>query len=192
MALKWTNIENNKVVRKDGTTAKLNTYSAKGKKNEYLFVERYNKTKSYLNDYSDSLLVNGKSKYEYLGGLGDIFKSDAEAIEKRQIASAKKRLEAKKNAPVKSKEVITEKETKKTGRKKIYNDNGRKFYIDESKVKIKNGKQYFFLKKTFKNDYNMLGRLKKKFLYIPVKKQGIEQWEVYILDYNDPYYKSGR
>ena len=38
MALKWTNIENNKVVRKDGTTAKLNTYSSNGKKNEYLFV----------------------------------------------------------------------------------------------------------------------------------------------------------
>ena len=89
MALKWTNIAKNKVIRKDGTTAKLNTYSAKGKKNEYLFVERYKKTKSYLNDYSDSLFVNGKIKYQYLGGLGDIFKSDAEEIEKRQIARAK-------------------------------------------------------------------------------------------------------
>lgn len=193
MALKWTKIPKNKVILEDGKTATRDTYFAKGKKNEYLFVREYHKKKTHF-DYRDTLFVNGKLKYDYLYGLGSVvMKRDAEEIEKKQIASAKKRLEAKKNAPAttKSKEVIAKKETKKS-KKNVYTDNGRKFYIDESKVKIKNGKKYFFLKKTFKNDYNMLGRLKKKFLYIPVKKQGIEQWEVYILDYNDPYYKSGR
>jgi hypothetical protein len=120
---------------------------------------------------------------------------NAKEIEKRQIASAKKRLEAKKTttttASKTSKEVITEKETKKS-KKNFYTQNGKKFYIDESKVKIKNGRKYFFLKKTFKNDHNMYGRLKKRFLYIPVKNEGRPQWEVYILDFNDPYYKIGR
>lgn len=80
----------------------------------------------------------------------------------------------------------------KKSEKNVYTQNGRKFYIDENKVKTKNGRKYFFLKKTFVNDHSQYGRLKKRFLYIPIKKQGREQWEVYILDDKDPYYKIGR
>jgi hypothetical protein len=189
MALKFIHTRK-KVILEDGTSATRDTYFAKGKKNEYLFIRNYHK--GGINTYRDSLFVNGKLKYNFLSVGKVVMERTAEEIEQRQIASAKKRLEAKKNEPVKNKEVISEKETKKIGRKKIYTDNGRKFKIDENKVITKNGKKYFFFKKTFKNDYNMLGRLKKKFIYKPIKKEGRPQWEVYILDFNDPYYKGSR
>ena len=192
MALQFTK-SRKKVILEDGTSGTRDTYFAKGKKNEYLFVREYHKKKTHF-DYRDSLFVNGKLKYNYLYGLGSVvMQKDAEAIEKKQIASAKKRLEAKKNAPVKSKEVITEKQTKKTGIKNIFTKNGRKFKIDENKAITKNGKKYFFLYKTFIQEQGRSGRGRiKQFIYEPIKKEGRPQWEVYILDYNDPYYKGGR
>ena len=192
LSLKWEHTRK-KVILEDGTSATRDTYFAKGKKNEYLFVREYHKKKTHF-DYRDSLFVNGKLKFDYLYGIGTMgMKRDAEQIEQRQIASAKKRLEAKKNAPAKSKEVITEKETKKTGRKNIYTKNGRKFKIDENKAITKNGKKYFFLNKTFIYEQIRYGRGKiKQFIYKPIKKEGRPQWEVYILDYNDPYYKGSR
>ena len=96
MALKFIK-SRKKVILEDGTSGTRDTYFAKGKKNEYLFVREYHKKKTHF-DYRDSLFVNGKLKYDYLYGLGSVvMKKDAEAIEKRQIASAKKRLETKKN-----------------------------------------------------------------------------------------------
>ena len=96
MDIKWTKIPKNKVILEDGKTATRDTYFAKGKKNEYLFVREYHKKKTHF-DYRDTLFVNGKLKYDYLYGLGSVvMKRDAEEIEKKQIASAKKRLEAKK------------------------------------------------------------------------------------------------
>jgi hypothetical protein len=190
LSLKWEHTRK-KVILEDGTSATRDTYSAKGKKNEYLFIRYYHKGE--INTYSDILFVNGNLKYNFLSVGLVVMDRSAKEIEQRQIASAKKRLEAKKNAPAKSKEVITEKETKKTGRKNIYTKNGRKFKIDENKAITKNGKKYFFLNKTFIYEQIRYGRGKiKQFIYKPIKKEGRPQWEVYILDYNDPYYKGSR
>ena len=95
LSLKWEH-KRKKVVLEDGTSGTRDTYFAKGKKNEYLFVREYHKKKTHF-DYRDSLFVNGKLKYDYAYGLGsDRIKRDSEAIEKRQIASAKKKLAQKK------------------------------------------------------------------------------------------------
>ncbi len=96
MALKWTKTRK-KIMLDDGKSGTREIYFAKGKKNEYLFVREYHKKKTHF-DYRDSLFVNGKLKYDYVYGLGsDRMKRDSEAIEKKQIASAKKRLETKKS-----------------------------------------------------------------------------------------------
>ena len=179
MALKWTHTRK-KVILEDGKTATRDTYFAKGKKNEYLFIINYHK--GGINTYRDSLFVNGKLKWNFLSAGLPIMENTANQIEKRQIASAKKKIDPKKTTPAK------QTATKTTAKRKenLFILNGKKFYMDENKVKMKNGKKFFYLFKTYKKQNH--GRMNKWWIYVPVKKKGREQWEVYHIDKNDPTY----
>ena len=93
--LKWTEAYSKIELNGKTTRKKHTTFSAKGKKNQYLIVIFYgDKGKE-----KDVLFVNGVLKIEVgaIYGTELYLQSEAEKIEKRQIASAKKRLETKKN-----------------------------------------------------------------------------------------------
>lgn len=79
-SLVWTQ-ERKNVVREDGTTVKLDVYTANGKKNKYKIIMNFYK-KEYWHSFTDVLFVNGRIKYTYMTGFGvGHLKEDAEKIE---------------------------------------------------------------------------------------------------------------